>query len=107
MDVCGSQNINKAICGSNFDFCEPQTVLRLILELQNAFEGNYDPHIWFDVGLWSKTIGTVTETLIEMDPPNSPVYKNNSEAYLKQLSELDQYVQQRADSLPKDKRVPS
>jgi len=69
------------------------------------FKGNYDPHIWFDVGLWSNTVGTVTETLIKMDPQNSSEYKKNSEAYLKELSELDQYVQQRADSLPKDKRV--
>jgi manganese/zinc/iron transport system substrate-binding protein len=69
------------------------------------FKGHYDPHIWFDVGLWSNTVGTVTETLIKMDPQNSSEYKKNSEAYLKELSELDQYVQQRADSLPKDKRV--
>lgn len=69
------------------------------------FKGNYDPHVWFDVGMWSDTIGTVKESLIEFDPGNSDYYNDNAEAYLKELVELDQFVQQRADSLPKDKRV--
>ncbi len=69
------------------------------------FKGNYDPHVWFDVSMWSDTVGTVKESLIEFDPGNSDYYNDNAEAYLKELGELDQFVQQRADSLPKDKRV--
>ena len=69
------------------------------------FMGNYDPHIWFDVDLWSDTVGTVKETLIEMDPQNTQEYNNNAEAYLEELSELNEYVQERANSLPEDKRV--
>ena len=69
------------------------------------FKGNYDPHIWFDVDLWSDTVGTVKEKLIEMDPQNAQEYRNNAEAYLIELSELNEYVQERANSLPKDKRV--
>jgi len=69
------------------------------------FKGNYDPHVWFDVGMWSDTVGTVKESLIEFDPGNSDYYNNNAEAYLKELGELDKFVQQRADSLPEDKRV--
>ena len=34
------------------------------------YEGNYDPHIWFDVELWMNTVGVVKETLIEIDPQN-------------------------------------
>lgn len=69
------------------------------------FKGNYDPHVWFDVGMWSDTVGTVKESLIEFDPENSDYYDKNAEAYLRELVELDEYVQQRADSLPADKRV--
>ena len=69
------------------------------------FKGNYDPHIWFDVDLWSDTVGTVKQTLIEMDPENTQQYNKNAEAYLEELSELNEYVQQRANSLPEDKRV--
>ncbi|MEX1000345.1 MAG: zinc ABC transporter substrate-binding protein, partial [Thermodesulfobacteriota bacterium] len=51
------------------------------------FKGNYDPHIWFDVDLWSDTVGTVKEKLVEMDPQNSQEYNQNAEAYLEELSE--------------------
>jgi len=69
------------------------------------FKGNYDPHVWFDVGMWSDTVGTVKESLIEFDPDNSEYYNDSAEAYLSELADLDEYVQQRADSLPEDKRV--
>lgn len=69
------------------------------------YEGNYDPHIWFDVELWMNTVGVVKETLIEMDPENSEEYTLNANEYLKELSDLNDYVKKRADSLPEDKRV--
>lgn len=69
------------------------------------FKGNYDPHIWFDVELWSETIGTVKEKLIEMDPQNSDQYNKNAEAYLEELILLNEYVENRAKSLPENKRV--
>lgn len=69
------------------------------------YEGNYDPHIWFDVNLWMDTVGSVQETLIAMDPENSEEYTRNANEYLEALSTLNEYVKQRADSLPKDKRV--
>lgn len=69
------------------------------------FKGNYDPHIWFDVGLWSDTVEVVKGKLVEMDPENGEQYNQNAEAYLNQLSELNDYVTERANSLPEDKRV--
>ncbi len=69
------------------------------------FKGNHDPHIWFDVGLWSDTVGIVKGKLIEMDPQNTEDYNKNAEAYLEELTQLNEYVLQRANSLPKDKRV--
>ena len=30
-------------------------------------EGHYDPHIWFDVALWSKTVDSVVRALAEID----------------------------------------
>lgn len=69
------------------------------------FQGNYDPHIWFDVSLWMDTVGIVKDKLIEMDPQNSQQYEENANLYLKELSDLNLYVKERSDSLPKDKRV--
>ena len=43
--------------------------------------------------------------LIEKDPENAPVYNENADSYLAALSELNEYVKERANSLPEDKRV--
>jgi len=69
------------------------------------FKGNHDPHIWFDVTLWMSTVGSVRNALIEKDPENAPQYNKNAESYLVALSELNDYVKERANSLPEDKRV--
>lgn len=69
------------------------------------FKGNHDPHIWFDVTLWMNTVGPVRNKLIEKDPENAPVYNKNADSYLAALSELNEYVKERANSLPEDKRV--
>jgi manganese/zinc/iron transport system substrate-binding protein len=69
------------------------------------FKGNYDPHIWFDVALWMNTVRSVRNALIEKDPENAPEYNENADSYLAALSELNDYVKERANSLPEDKRV--
>jgi len=69
------------------------------------FKGNHDPHIWFDVTLWMNAVGPVRNILIEKDPKNAPVYNENADSYLAALSELNEYVKERANSLPEDKRV--
>ena len=33
--------------------------------------GDEDPHVWFDVVLWSKTVECVTEALVELDPDHA------------------------------------
>ena len=32
------------------------------------FEGNFDPHIWFDVSLWARMIEPVVNSLSALDP---------------------------------------
>jgi manganese/zinc/iron transport system substrate-binding protein len=69
------------------------------------FEGIHDPHIWFDVTLWMEAVRSVRDTLIDMDPQSEDLYRANADAYLKELEELHGYVQDRAASVPEDKRV--
>ncbi len=69
------------------------------------FAGNYDPHVWFDVKLWLNAVGAVKDKLVEIDPGSADYYNNNAEIYSNKLVELDGYVKERAESLPKDKRV--
>jgi manganese/zinc/iron transport system substrate-binding protein len=78
---------------------------RSLLESPPAFAGNYDPHVWFDVTMWMKTVDQVKETLIEMDPAHTAEYEVNAEVYLKELEALHQYVLDQAGTIPADQRV--
>jgi manganese/zinc/iron transport system substrate-binding protein len=69
------------------------------------YADEFDPHVWFDVSLWMKTVDAVRDTLAEADPDNASTYQANAEAYLAQLAELDTYVKQQAATLPADQRV--
>lgn len=78
---------------------------RSLLMAPPEFEGAYDPHLWFDVSLWMKAVTHVRDALIEMDPENAGVFRENSENYLRKLDKLHRYVISSAGKLPKEKRV--
>ncbi len=78
---------------------------RGVLLAPPEFEGNYDPHVWFDVTMWMSAVETVRDSLSVIDPSNADYYSANTEAYLKELSELNEYVKARAGELPGDRRV--
>lgn len=78
---------------------------RSLLQSPPEFQGNYDPHVWFDVTLWMKTAEQVQETLAEVDPTNAPLYEANAEAYLKELGDLHQYVLDQAKTIPAEQRI--
>ena len=69
------------------------------------FDGQYDPHLWFDVTLWMKVVEKVRDTLIELDIDNAVTYRENAELYLTQLTELHQYVKTQAERVPPEQRV--
>lgn len=64
-----------------------------------------DPHIWFDVSLWMIVAQNICDIFAEYDPEHADYYKSNAEAYIRQMSELDAYVKQRALALQEDRRV--
>ncbi|AFS77426.1 zinc transport system periplasmic zinc-binding protein TroA [Gottschalkia acidurici 9a] len=69
------------------------------------FEGNFDPHIWFDVSLWIKATETVKNSLIELDAANKQEYEKNAEEYMEQLRKLNQYVIDKVEKVPQEKRI--
>jgi manganese/zinc/iron transport system substrate-binding protein len=69
------------------------------------FEGQYDPHVWFDVSLWIKTVDAVRDTLIELDPGSGDYYRANAERYRAELEALHEYVLQQAARIPEEQRV--
>ncbi|WP_244985845.1 metal ABC transporter solute-binding protein, Zn/Mn family [Anaerosalibacter bizertensis] len=71
----------------------------------SEFEGNYDPHIWFDVKLWTEVVDVIMDSLIELDSENKDFYISNGEEYKKELEELDKYIKDRAKEIPDEQRV--
>lgn len=67
--------------------------------------GEFDPHVWFDVDLWTIAAETVRDTLIEKDPANAEAYREQGERYLSELKELDAYVRERMLEIPAEGRV--
>lgn len=70
-----------------------------------AFQGNYDPHVWFDVSLWIQVAETVHDVLAEMDPENATNFQTNLQAYQDELSSLEAYIRDRTAELPESRRV--
>ena len=69
------------------------------------FQGAFDPHLWFDVELWSRVIDPIRDTLTELDPAHAADYARNAEAYRARLVELDEYVLRQAERVPRERRV--
>ena len=69
------------------------------------FQGKYDPHIWFDVLLWQEAVKAVNTELAKLDPGSKDLYQRNTDAYLKQLDDLHNYVKEQIASIPEQSRV--
>jgi manganese/zinc/iron transport system substrate-binding protein len=67
--------------------------------------GEYDPHVWFDVKLWTNTVTCVRDVLSELDPDGKDAYRANAVAYLKELDALDAEVRETLKAVPEGRRV--
>jgi manganese/zinc/iron transport system substrate-binding protein len=80
--------------------------LRLSPErLIEAEEGYYDPHVWFDVALWSEAAQTVSDVLSQFDPAHADDYRNNTKDFRQRLSELDEFCRSEMAAIPEPQRV--
>lgn len=81
----------------------------LFLPLSNKTGSNgkhaYDPHIWFDVSLWAKTVAQVSRHMQETDPENAAFYQSNAQEYIQKLDTLHQEVLQQIATIPKEQRL--
>lgn len=64
-----------------------------------------DPHVWFDVLMWSGLADAVAEKLAAFDPPHAADYRQRAAAYRQRLEKLDAEVIEQLSAIPKEKRV--
>lgn len=65
----------------------------------------YDPHFWNDPALFKTAVEIIRDTLIEADPANTAVYRENAEKYMAEIDTADAYAQEQIARIPADKRV--
>ena len=67
----------------------------------------HDPHIWFDVALWSKVATYIGKVLQEkaLTQEEKDKYKKNTRCYIERLEELDKEIRKQINFIPEDKRI--
>lgn len=76
-----------------------------LLHATASFGGSYDPHIWFDVSLWSKTAIAVEQALAKEAPEFAQEFKQNRLAFEKELALLHSEVGTAISTVEKDRRI--
>ncbi len=79
----------------------PDSLLRHPAE----FEGNPDPHIWFDLSIWSYAVEGIGKKLGEVDPKNRTQYDSLTARYLDSLNVLHGWIMATINSIPDSSRV--
>jgi manganese/zinc/iron transport system substrate-binding protein len=67
--------------------------------------GAHDPHLWFDVSLWSQATNAVRDALVAFDPAHADDYRANAEEYRQRLGKLHEETSAAIATIPEDHRV--
>lgn len=70
-----------------------------------VYKDAHDPHVWFDVNLWSSTIAVVVDILSKEDPENAAFYQKNGKEFSAELALLDNWVKTQIGTISADKRI--
>jgi manganese/zinc/iron transport system substrate-binding protein len=70
-----------------------------------TLQGHHDPHVWFDILLWTQAAKRVAETLIEFDPQNKAYYEDRYKTYELELQKLHEYTNSKSAELSKEERI--
>ena len=76
-----------------------------LLIFPEQFEGNPDPHVWFDVHMWKYAVRRIARELQDYDTLHAAYYEQNVQQYLAALDSLDRYIRRRAAELPPERRI--
>jgi len=75
-------------------------------ELLEAGAGHWDPHVWFDVALWSRCAIVVGDALADVDPEHADAYRESAGMYAARLKDtLDPWVREELAEIPASRRV--
>ena len=70
-----------------------------------AFEGQFDPHVWMDAAAWGKAAEVVRDRLAGFRPASKEAFAANAERYAAELKRLDEYARRVLGTVPPQGRV--
>jgi manganese/zinc/iron transport system substrate-binding protein len=69
------------------------------------FEGHHDPHIWFDVSMWSQCVETVVKGLSAFEPGSKEVFATRGREARARMQKLHDWSLAKAGELPAERRI--
>ncbi len=82
-----------------------ETLPRERLLSPEDYEGQHDPHAWFDVDLWRLGLDAVADRLAELDPEHAGAHRDRAARHNAELVELHGWARAEFASVPKGQRV--
>lgn len=64
-----------------------------------------DPHIWFNLDIWSELVMVAAEAMGALDEDHADIFIARATAYQHDLRMLDAYIKSQIERLPTDKRI--
>jgi manganese/zinc/iron transport system substrate-binding protein len=79
---------------------------QLLIPLVDNETFEVDPHLWFDVSLWSKVVQNISQILSDRLPQKMrPVIEQNTREYLHELAQLHEWIGSQIETVPELQRV--
>ncbi len=82
-----------------------ETIPHDMLREPPEFQGQYDPHVWFDVSMWKYAAERTRDALKEAVPAHTAEFDASAAAYLAELDTLHAYAKARIATIPQETRV--
>lgn len=98
-------DILKGLSGKTKAVAVSESIDKNLILTPPEFDGQYDPHIWFDISLWIEAVEVVRDTLVEYDPESQATYTTKTDQYINKLNALQQYVITQSKRVPSEQRV--
>jgi len=90
---------------SNRVYAAAEVLADSLLINASEFEEAYDPHVWFDLSLWSTICGELSKRLQLARPESSEILAKNEKVYRQALSVAHQEAKKRLSKIPDKQRV--
>ena len=104
-DVLGQLKDNYVICAGG-ELIDHELVGGALDKADlNLYEGEVDPHFWFNISLWQKVVDYVAVELGKADPDNATYYAENAKRYIMELDVLEYYTEKELATIPSAQRV--